>query len=112
MGSLKPAKKAATPPPEPEPEEEAPAASSDVQPNGLPAGIDIAALLGQLKGGSPAPPPPAPEPEPAAPEVGDDMASVLSSLGLVQLSSGNQVKFDPNSKNGKDKDGFDDEIFI
>ena len=115
MGSLKPAKKAPPPPPpEPEVEEEAPAAvSSSVQPNGLPAGVDIAALLGQLQGGAaaPAPAPAAPEPEPAA-EGGDDMASLLSGLGLVQLSSGNQVKFDPNSKNGKDKDGFDDEIFI
>ena len=111
MGSLKPVKKvAAPPPPEPEPEEEAPAVASDVQPNGLPAGLDISALLGQLGGAAPAAPPPPPEPVPAASD--DDMASVLSSLGLVQLGTGNLVKFDPNSKNGKDKDGFDDEIFI
>ena len=86
MGSLKPAKKAAPPPPpEPEVEEEAPAAPTpSVQPNGLPAGVDIAALLGQLQGGAaaPAPAPAAPEPEPAA-EGGDDMASLLSGLGLV-----------------------------
>lgn len=37
---------------------------------------------------------------------------MLSSLGLVQLSTGNQVKFDSNPNDGKDKDGFDDEIFI
>ena len=112
-GLAAPVAKAAPPPPPPEPEEEEPAKAPEVQANGLPAGIDIAALLGQLQGqAAPAAPAPEPEPEQATEVASDDMASVLSSLGLVQLGTGNQVKFDPNSKNGKDKDGFDDEIFI